>query len=565
MGDRPSRGELREFPEEYQMSCYAVAPKRVFAVLIALAFLTGSYAAAQATSSPKNEIYVGYSWLHPNGNVDWGKVPDIVAGGDASITHYFPNAWNLGIIADGSYHSGGSGGPGGNLGSNVALIMGGLQYKLHETQLSPFVRVMVGAADLMPNQLRSEWKPAIDVGGGLDLNLSKAWAIRIAQFDYIWTYYREQNPAHTSDNWNMIRLSAGVEFNLGNYNSTPVTAACTAQPNDVMDGEPVNVSVSGSNFNPKHTLAYAWTTNGGKLQASNVQSPTIDTTGVAAGSYTANATVTDAKQKRNNSATCAANFTVRAKPMNPPQVSCSINPFTVQAGNAVTITSTATSPDGSQITNVSYRASSGHVTGTGNTATEDTAGVSPGTVTITVSATDARNLTGVGTCSFTVEAPPAPPQVTNIASIQFPDKKRPWRVDNTAKAILDDVASRMKADPNAKIAIVGYADGEKAPMEGKGNKRHPMDLAGQRAVNAKAYLVQQQGIDPGRIDVRKGTGKSETADIDLIPQGADVASAPILQGTTPVDESKVTPSTNAYPMPHTATPRHHARKGAPPQ
>jgi outer membrane protein OmpA-like peptidoglycan-associated protein len=248
--------------------------------------------------------------------------------------------------------------------------------------------------------------------------------------------------------------------------------------------------------------------------------------------------------------------------MNPPQVSCSISPSTVQAGSPVTITANVTSPDGAQITSTSYQASGGHVSGTGNTATEDTAGVSPGTITVTASATDARNLTGTGTCSFSVEAPPPAPQVTNISSIQFPDKKRPWRVDNTAKAILDDVASRLKADPNAKIVVVGYADGEKAPMEGTGKNRHPMDLAAQRAVNAKAYLVQQQGIDPGRIDVRKGTGKSEIADIDWIPQGADVNAAPILQGTTQVDESAVKPSTNAYPMPHTAAPRHHAKKAA---
>ncbi len=442
--------------------------------------------------------------------------------------------------------------------------MGGLQYKLHTTQLSPFVRAMVGAADLSPDILRSEWKPAIDVGGGLDLSIWKPVSIRIAQVDYIWTYYREANLTHTANNWNMLRLSAGLEFNLGYYNSAPVTAACTVQPNDVMEGEPIKVSVTGANFNPKHTLTYAWTTNGGKLQASNVQSTTIDTTGAAAGSYTANATVSDAKEKKNGSATCAANFTVRAKPMNPPQVSCSVSPSTVQAGNPVTITASVSSPDGAQITGTTYTASSGTVSGTGNTATEDTAGMSTGTVTITVAATDARNLTGTGTCSFSIEAPPPPPQVTNIASIQFPDKKRPWRVDNTAKAILDDVASRMKADPNAKIAIVGYADGEKAPMEGTGKNRHPMDLAAQRAVNAKAYLVQQQGIDPGRIDVRKGTGKSEVADIDWIPQGADAAAAPILQGTTQVDESVVKPSTNAYPMPHTAAPRHHAKKAAAP-
>lgn len=547
------------------MSWCVVLPRRGFAALLALAFallLSTTFAAAQVTSSPKNEVYLGYAWLHPNGSVDWGEVPDIVPGGDISITHYFANARNLGVIVDGGVDSGK--GANNKLGANVGLGLAGLQYKLHGTRLSPFARAMAGAAYLDPDIVRHEWKPAIDVGGGLDLDVTKRFSIRLAQFDYIWTYYRENDFAHTTNNWNMIRLSAGLVFNLGEYNTVPVTAACTAQPNDVMEGEPIKLAATGSNFNPKHTLSYAWTSNGGKLQAASAQNTTIDTTGMAAGSYTANATVTDAREKKNNSASCSAAFTVRAKPMNPPQVSCSVSPSTVQAGSPVTITANVSSPDGAQITSTSYQASGGHVNGTGNTATEDTAGVSPGTVTITVSATDARNLTGTGTCSFSVEAPPPAPQVTNISSIQFPDKKRPWRVDNTAKAILDDVASRLKADPNAKIAIVGYADGEKAPMEGTGKKRHPMDLAAQRAVNAKAYLVQQQGIDPGRIDVRKGTGKSETADIDWIPQGADVNTAPILQGTTQVDESVVKPSTNAYPMPHTAAPRHHRKAAAAP-
>ena len=237
-------------------------PKCGPAALLAFAFallLSATYAAAQATSSPKNEIYLGYSWLHPNGNVDWGTVPDVVVpGGDISFVHYFPNARKLGVIVDGSVHSGK--GANNNLGANVGLGLAGLQYKLHNSQLSPFVRVMAGAAYLDPDTLRSEWKPAIDVGGGLDLNIWKPVSIRIAQFDYIWTYYRENNPTHTSDNWNMIRLSAGLVFNLGYYNTVPVTAACTAQPNDVMEGEPIKVSVTGSNFNPKHTLTYGWTT-----------------------------------------------------------------------------------------------------------------------------------------------------------------------------------------------------------------------------------------------------------------------------------------------------------------
>jgi hypothetical protein len=108
-----------------------------------------------------------------------------------------------------------------------------------------------------------------------------------------------------------------------------------AQPTEVTEGEPVTVTATGSNFNPKHSVA----TPGRPMAASWIratqQSARIDTTGVAAGSYSANATISDAKMKKGGSATCAASFTVKAKPMNPPQVSCSANPSTVQSGSAV--------------------------------------------------------------------------------------------------------------------------------------------------------------------------------------------------------------------------------------
>ena len=318
----------------------------------------------------------------------------------------------------------------------------------------------------------------------------------------------------------------------------PHTAACSAEPAEVTEGEPIKLSATGSNFNAKHLLTYAWTTDGGKLEAAGTQNTTIDTTGIKAGSYTANATITDSRQKK-NSAACATNFTVRAKPMNPPQVSCSVSPPIVQTGMPVTITATVTSPDGVPISTVSYRASAGRVTGSGNIATEDTTGVRPGSVTATVNATDNRNLTGTGSCSFMVEAAP---HVINIASIQFPDSKSPWLIDDAAKLILSDVGNRLKADPNARIAIIGYAGQEPASTEGAGNTGRPIDRAAQRAVNAKAYLVQQQGIDPGRIDVRTGSGKSEIADIDWIPQGSDVAGARVLQGTIHVNELAVRPT-----------------------
>ena len=564
-------------------SRFGVAPRRLIARSVALAFvltMASAYLAAQVSIQPKDEIFGGYSWLGINGQADFNtKVDDIVNGFDASNTYYLPQAHNLGIIVDGSGHFN-TGRPGY---TGVGFLLGGLQYKYHTNSFSPFVRFMAGTANLSPAYPptppngNNQWNAALAVGGGFDYTVNHRFSIRIAQADYIYTNYYIYCSgvaggncvrSNATSQWNNIRLAAGFVLNLGNYYSAPPTAACSAQPTSVMEGEPVTVTATPSNFNPKHTVTYAWTSNGGKLDSTDKSSARIDTTGMAGGSYTANATITDPKgPKKANSATCAANFTVTPRPMNPPQVTCSANPTTVKSGDMSTITANATSPDqGVTISSYSYTATAGKISGTGTTATLDTTATPSGPITVTVTATDSRGLTGQCTTTVGVENPPPPPTCSKINSIQFPDLKRPWRVDNTAKAILDDVASRLKSDPNAKIAIVGYADGEKAPMEGTGKKRHPMNLAAQRAVNAKAYLVQEQGIDPSRIEVRTGTGQQKVADIIWVPMGADENTCTDLQSTTPVDESMVKPNQKVWPrgtgaMP--AKPRHHKKAAAP--
>lgn len=544
-------------------SSIGVVPTRrvatIFALALALCFW-GTIAVAQVTIQPKAEVFAGYSWLHPGGyySRDLGiKTTDHTEGVNESLVYYLPQAHNLGIMADFSQHFGSVSN------QNIYYMLGGLQYKYHTDTFSPFVHFFAGAARQDFFGL-NQWNAALGAGGGFDYYVGKRFSIRIAQADYIYSNFTPPQQFGGSSQWNSVRLSTGIVFGLGDYYVPQPKAACTASPTEVTEGEPVTVTATGSDFNPKHTVTYAWTTNGGKLNATDKQSAQIDTTGVAAGSYAANATITDPKQKKNGSATCAANFTVKAKPMNPPQVSCSVNPSTVQSGSPSTITASATSPDGAQITGYSYAASAGKISGTGTTATLDTAGAGAGPITVTVTATDARNLTGTGTCSVGVEVPPPPPTCSKANSIQFPDLKRPWRVDNTAKAILDDVASRLKSDPNAKIVIVGYADGEKAPMVGTGKKRHPMNLAGQRAVNAKAYLVQQQGIDPSRVEVRQGTGQQKVADIIWVPQGADENTCADLQNTTPVDESMVKPNQKVWPRGTGATraPARHHKKAA---
>jgi hypothetical protein len=554
------------------MSCrIAVAPQRVLAIFLTTAFvvvLLAAGATAQNAYQPRDEIFGGYSWLAPNG---WGdldyRINNIPKGFDASNTYYFCATCNLGVVIDGSGHFSGATTPGNPFTSNdktgVGYVLGGLQYKYHTNSLSPFFRGFVGVANISPDCCHdTEWSFAAGGGGGLDLRVSPRFSIRLVQADYIYSHYSHIFASTHSTQWNSVRLATGVVFNLGNCGApAPLSCTASAAPTEVWVGDPVQLNATGTNFNPKHTPTYGWTAAGGKLSGNAAQTATIDTTGMAAGSYTAKATIADPKMKKNGSATCTASFSVKERPqppMNPPQVSCSVSPANVKAGETVTIAATASSPDNAQITGYSYQATAGSINGSGATATLNTAGIaSSGTVTISVVATDARQLTGTGTCAVEVNVAPPVTARTPIEFIPRPHQRYiPWRVDNVAKAILDDDASALKNDPGAKLVIVGYADDEKPPMVGKGKKAEPMNLAAQRAVNAKAYLVAAppdgQGIDPGRIEVRTGAGKQHLADIFWVPQGADVSSSTLLQSTVPVDETKVKPSNNAYPKPKSA-------------
>jgi pyruvate/2-oxoglutarate dehydrogenase complex dihydrolipoamide acyltransferase (E2) component len=72
------------------------------------------------------------------------------------------------------------------------------------------------------------------------------------------------------------------------------------------------------------------------------------------------------------------------------------------------------------------------------------------------------------------------------------------------------------------------------------NKHAKVDLfAAQRAVNAKDYLVTEQGIDASRISVATGSTDGQTVENYLVPSGATFSND--VTGTTPVDETAVKP------------------------
>lgn len=110
-----------------------------------------------------------------------------------------------------------------------------------------------------------------------------------------------------------------------------------------------------------------------------------------------------------------------------------------------------------------------------------------------------------------VPVDPTSPVTHQLCSINFDrDKRRPARIDNEAKACLDDVALNLQQRETATLVIVGHA----APGS-RGN------LAAQRAADTKAYLTAEKGIEAGRISMRTSEISGSQAENYLVPSGAD--------------------------------------------
>jgi hypothetical protein len=368
---------------------------------------------------------------------------------------------------------------------------------------------------------------AAAAGLGLDFKVNQHFTIRPFQMDYLYTNF--SGDLKLTQNQNSWRYLGGVVLTFGGKPPIPPTASCSASPTEIWSGDPVTATISTLNFNPKHTVTYSWNSSGGKVSGTGTTG-NIDTTGLAPGNYTVSGTATDAKEKKNNTATCSASFTVRQP--RPPTASCSASPETIKPGDGFTVTVAAQSPDNSPLT-YSYTTSSGSITGTGSSASETTSTANAGsTITATANVVDARGLSTTCTAMVTVQPMPVvtgPPEVITAGECKFNMSNKPGRVDNECKAVLDEVALQVQRQPNGTVVVVGYTDEQETVKM--------TQLAGQRAVNVKYYLTSGEGgagIDASRIQVKAGTVKSKSAKIYIVPEGATFT-----EESTTVDETQV--------------------------
>ncbi len=544
--------------------------------------------AAPATQGPasnryvsKWDIFAGYSYLAPKGTV---QVPQP----NGSIQPFSYNAVNVGGLFSGAYyfnryvgaqvefaeHHWGTQAQGSNIGTRgnndgFNTLGGGLIFRIPLDNVTPFLHGLVDAQRVGgPDYNPYRWGPGLTVGGGMDYEtplFNHRLAIRLFQADYEYMHANWGQMTYGGRaNINAARLSAGVVIHAGSITPpAPVTMACSANPESVYPGTPVTITATPGNLDPKLNAIYSWS---GAGASGDSNTTTINTSSLAPGSYTVQGDLKVGKKGKEGlkpwqTANCSATFQVKA--FEPPTISCSANPSTIKPGETSTITSQAVSPQDLPLT-YSYSASAGTITGTGTTAVYSSTGAPTGAVGITCKVSDNKGNTASADTTVTIEAPPPPPQphTQALCSIGFTtDKYRPTRVDNQAKACLDQVAIDLQQNPNATAVMVGESNAKEKALTSREEKRQQRYhrakvtyFAAQRAVNAKDYLVTEKGIDPSRISVATADTEGQLVQNYLVPSGANFNTD--VPGTTPVNETLVKPQKRIpLPMRHHRAPK----------
>ena len=265
----------------------------------------------------------------------------------------------------------------------------------------------------------------------------------------------------------------------------PPTVSCSPSATEVTLGESATLRATASDPN-NDPLTYSWTVNGTRVAADG-PTLTFGSAGRQPGSYNCSVTVSDGEL----TATCSSTVTVRPLPNRPPTIECLTTSLDVASGGSVQLRARAADPD-SDPTTVTWSATGGSVSGSGDSATFSATGLRAGIYTVTATVDDGRG--GRASCNMTVSV---------SERFVLPGSFAPAsaRLDNQAKAALDDLAVRMQSDARLRANVVGYTDNAR-PDRGLGIKR----------ANAAVDYLQKKGIDASRLTATDGGTNNPIAD-----------------------------------------------------
>jgi outer membrane protein OmpA-like peptidoglycan-associated protein len=287
--------------------------------------------------------------------------------------------------------------------------------------------------------------------------------------------------------------SCSAEITVLKRNIAPTV---TVEPNSfaLTQGESANLRCIASDGN-NDPLTYAWSVDGQSLAAAGSQI-TFGSEGRKSGTYNVKCSVSDGEASA--SASSAGTVRDRIIPNKAPVIECQTTTMDVASGGSIELRAKASDPDGDKL-KYSWSSTGGAVSGSGETATFNATNVKAGSYTATVTVDDGRGLKA--SCSMTINVSERLSVTKDKCGYFAPAKDR---VDNCAKAILDDLAVRMKNDPKLRATVIGYTDGSKLEAGKKG--------MGEKRAKAVAAYLEKQGVEISRMTITDGGANNPVGD-----------------------------------------------------
>ena len=467
-------------------------------------------------NTPAAEVFLGYSYVRFNADTTnalgtFNEHFDFIPGGVGEISGNVNN-W-LGLVADfGGYalHDVGK------VDAKLWTYLFGPRLYLSRGRFSPFVHVLVGGSRIkasLPAGFVGDTAffaaPfhqnafAVAGGGGLDLNATRHFAIRLFQAEYLMTKFNDGR----DNRQNNLRASAGVVFRFGYPAAAPPppavhppTLACTANPSTVHAETDEFATIHAEATNPDNAnLTYSWSATGGSVDGTG---PDVRwKAGTAAvGSYTVTGHVDDG---RGNVTNCTVEVHVERRPNRPPTMTCQAASRTVPLGQSVQITATASDPDNDPLT-YTWQASGGRVTGTGAQVQFDSTGAAPGHYIVTGQVSDGRG--GLANCQAELDVQKPVEQVQleqklSLHSVYFPTALPTVKNPNggllasqqrTLLQLSTDFKRYLAFRPDAHLVLHGHADP-------RGTVQYNKLLSERRVGSVKNFLVAH-GVPTEDID-----------------------------------------------------------------